>query len=250
MIAANTDGADTIRSSHITFDQWEVYNGDDSISVKANSTNIKIKNSVFHDGLGVAIGSIGQYFGEVETVEGLLVENIHFDNCLHAAYVKTWTADQNGYPPNGGGGGVGCKCPRVDTRNEMTSDADFERLDTKDVAFRNLTADHMRGSAVAISQCTRFIGAPGDGNCTNSEFHVRDITMDGLTGTTVSPNIASLQCSAVKPCDEINLTNIDLKFENGTSTKSYLCGNVKEPGGFECTGKACEGGSSTGECKS
>lgn len=106
---ANTDGADTIRSSGIKFDHWEVYNGDDSLSLKANSTDISITNSVFHNGLGIALGSIGQYNGEYETIEGLNVENVHFENALHAAYVKTWTDDQNGYPPNGGGGGLGCK---------------------------------------------------------------------------------------------------------------------------------------------
>lgn len=106
----------------------------------------------------------------------------------------------------------------------------------------------MRGSAIAISQCTRFIGAPGDGNCINSPFEVSGITVDGLKGTTASMNVASLQCSAVAPCNEIRLTGIDLKFVNGTVAEEYLCGNVEKPGGFECTGEACEGGSSTGEC--
>lgn len=111
--AANTDGADTIYSSHIVFDHWTVYNGDDSISLKANSTDIILKNSVFHDGLGLALGSIGQYYDAVETIENLHVENCSFVDCLHAAYVKTWTGDQNGYPPNGGGGGLGCESPSL-----------------------------------------------------------------------------------------------------------------------------------------
>lgn len=74
----------------------------------------------------------------------------------------------------------------------------------------------MRGSAFAISQCTRFRGAPGDGNCTNSEFHVSDITVKNLIGTTKSRNVASLQCSAVRPCDKISLLDIDLAYDNGT----------------------------------
>lgn len=36
-------------------------NGDDSIAMKANSTNILIENCDFYTGLGIAIGSIGQY---------------------------------------------------------------------------------------------------------------------------------------------------------------------------------------------
>jgi galacturan 1,4-alpha-galacturonidase len=43
--ARNTDGADTIYSDKIWFDNWTVDNGDDSIAMKANSTNILITNS-------------------------------------------------------------------------------------------------------------------------------------------------------------------------------------------------------------
>lgn len=105
-----------------------MYNGDDSISFKANSTDITLTNSHFYNGLGVAIGSIGQLKDQFETVERVKVENIVYENTLHAVgylltsasldlpdktqvYFKTWTDDQNGYPPNGGGGGLGCEAP-------------------------------------------------------------------------------------------------------------------------------------------
>ena len=106
----------------------------------------------------------------------------------------------------------------------------------------------MRGAAVAISQCTRFSGAPGEGNCTNSQFEVSGISVHGLTGTSSSDNVASLQCSEVAPCNDINLTGVDLRTEDGAAVEEYLCGNVEDIGGFECTGEACEGGSATGEC--
>jgi hypothetical protein len=109
--ARNTDGADTIYSDHITFNRWTVSNGDDSISIKANSTNIVITNSVFYKGLGVAIGSIGQYKDVFETIENVYANNITCYNTAYAAYIKTWTGQQVGYPPNGGGGGLGCKSP-------------------------------------------------------------------------------------------------------------------------------------------
>lgn len=56
-----TDGANTIYADNITFRNWVVDNGDDSIALKANSTNILIEDCEFHTGLGLAIGSIGQY---------------------------------------------------------------------------------------------------------------------------------------------------------------------------------------------
>lgn len=80
----NTDGADTIRSSHISFNNWTVYNGDDGISLKGNSTDVSITNSHLHNGLGIAIGSIGQYDGEYEVIQRLAVENITLTDTTHA----------------------------------------------------------------------------------------------------------------------------------------------------------------------
>lgn len=84
-------------------------NGDDSISIKANSTDITITNCTFYNGLGIAIGSIGQYKDVFETVQRVRAEDTQYHNTLHAVYFKTWTGEQVGYPPNGGGGGFGCK---------------------------------------------------------------------------------------------------------------------------------------------
>lgn len=82
-LSANTDGADTIYSSFIHFNKWIVDNGDDSISLKANSTDITITNSTFYRGLGIAIGSIGQYKDTFETIERLTVDNIRYEKTLH-----------------------------------------------------------------------------------------------------------------------------------------------------------------------
>lgn len=116
------------------------------------------------------------------------------------------------------------------------------------MSFTNLQVDEIRGAAFAISQCTRFSGAPGEGNCTNSPFQIRDVAAHHVDGTTLSANVASFQCSAVAPCTDIGLFDVDLHFDNGTRAGEYLCGNVVGNEGFECTGEPCVGGSSTGEC--
>ncbi|KAK7046605.1 galacturan 1,4-alpha-galacturonidase B [Favolaschia claudopus] len=221
----NTDGADTIHSSFIKFDNWTVYNGDDHISLKGNSTDISITNCHFYRGQGIALGSIGQFKGEFETMERLHVDNIFFENTQHAVYFKTWTGDQNGFPPNGGGGGLGFAA---------------------DMNFTNMHVNALRASVVAFSQCTTFSGAPA--NCTNSPFHIRDITMTGIRGTSNSQRVASLQCSAVAPCDNIGLFDIDVKLSNGTRISQYLCGHVENTRGFNCTGPVCDGPSADGEC--
>jgi hypothetical protein len=52
--------------------------------MKANSTDITITNSKFYNGLGIAMGSIGQYKDQFETIERVTVKNIEYYNTLHA----------------------------------------------------------------------------------------------------------------------------------------------------------------------
>jgi hypothetical protein len=94
-------------ADNITFRRWTIANGDDGISLKANTTNVLIENSTFHDG-AVALGSIGQYVGQFETIENIIIRDIRDLGRHYPAYAKTWTGKQKGIPPNGGGGGVGC----------------------------------------------------------------------------------------------------------------------------------------------
>lgn len=52
--------------------------------MKANSTDIAITNSKFYNGLGIAMGSIGQYKDQFETIERITVKNVEYENTLHA----------------------------------------------------------------------------------------------------------------------------------------------------------------------
>lgn len=47
-----------------------------SISVKANSSEIYIYNTIFEDGQGLAMGSIGQYLDTFEYIENIYAQNI------------------------------------------------------------------------------------------------------------------------------------------------------------------------------
>ncbi|KAM0183181.1 hypothetical protein ACHAPF_000659 [Botrytis cinerea] len=198
----NTDGADTIYSDNIHFDRWTVVNGDDSISMKANSTNILITNSTFYNGLGVAIGSIGQYKGVYESIENVTATGIVFYKTLHGGYVKTWTGEQVGYPPNGGGGGLGF---------------------AKNITFENFSFHSLRGPPFSISQCTTFSGTVG--NCSSSAFQLSDLNMYNISGSMTNP-ITSFQCSAVAPCTDITMENINVVDANKTAGVGYKCTNT------------------------
>ncbi|RDW58427.1 hypothetical protein BP5796_12357 [Coleophoma crateriformis] len=174
--SVNTDGADTIYADNITFNRWMVRNGDDAISPKANSSNIFITNSVFYDGSGIALGSIGQYNGVFETIENVTADNITCINTLHAVYFKTFTGEQVGYPPNGGGGGLG---------------------HIKNVNLCNFKLQNVRNTAISVTQCTTFNGAAGD--CNSSEFEIEDIKFQDVAGTLNEDPIAHFSCSGAMP---------------------------------------------------
>ncbi|CZR56855.1 related to exopolygalacturonase [Phialocephala subalpina] len=213
--ARNTDGADTMFSDHITFKRWTVVNGDDSISLKANSTNIVIQDSTFYKGLGVAIGSIGQYKDVFETIENVYVDNITCYNTAYAAYIKTWTGQQVGYPPNGGGGGLGYA----------------QNLTFTNFKMHNTT----KTGAFYITQCTTFSGVAGD--CNTSLFNLRDIHFTNITGDVGTSYVASMQCSAASPCSGIEIEGVDLMdvaTVPETVTGLFKCSNVLNTTGFSC----------------
>lgn len=122
--------------------------------------------------------------------------------------------------------------------------------DVSNMNVTNLSATALRGAAVSISQCTAFSGGGIPPNCTNSEVQIHDITVQNLSGTTTSDDVASLQCSAVKPCYNIALEDTDLTLTTHSSARvtEYLCSEVENTIGFNCTGSACVGSSGTGEC--
>lgn len=79
----------TVYANNITFLRWIVDNGDDSISMKQNSTNIYIANCTFYTGLSFAMGSIGQYPGQINVIENVTAEDIILYNTVWGARVKT-----------------------------------------------------------------------------------------------------------------------------------------------------------------
>lgn len=84
----------TVYANNITFLRWIVDNGDDSISMKQNSTNIYIANCTFHNGLSFAMGSIGQYPGQINVIENVTAEDIILHNTVWGGRVKTVRASR------------------------------------------------------------------------------------------------------------------------------------------------------------
>lgn len=219
--AQNTDGCDTIYTNNLIFRRWTIDNGDDAISLKANSTNILVEDCTFYNGQGFAIGSIGQYKGVFEYIQNVLVRNITVIGTKYAGYIKTWTGVQQNYPPNGGGGGLGYM---------------------SDITWTDFTLDAIRSTPFSISQCTSYSGAVAQ--CETSLFKIENVTLTDFTGSADSTVFANMQCSAdAGGCSnlEIERTKV-VDTTNGTAVNGYLCGNVVDPIGFVCTGNVTSNG--------
>ncbi|OCL01446.1 glycoside hydrolase family 28 protein [Glonium stellatum] len=211
--ARNTDGADTIFSDRITFRKWVVDNGDDCISLKANSTNIIVEDSIFHRGLGLALGSIGQYLNQFETIENVYAQNITCFSTRYAAYIKTWTGQQVGYPPNGGGGGLGY---------------------IKNITWKDFGVVEINSYPFYITQCTTFSGVAGD--CNSSLFEILDVSLENFHGTGASSYAAYMGCSAASGgCKRISIKDMNV---TGSATNvtavGYRCDHVYNTTGFQC----------------
>ncbi|EEY20545.1 polygalacturonase [Verticillium alfalfae VaMs.102] len=212
--ARNTDGANTMFSDRITFRRWTIQNGDDCIAAKANSTNIIIEDSTFHDGQGVAIGSIGQYYGRFETVENVTARNIVAYGSRYLGRIKTWTGEQNDWPPNGGGGGIGY---------------------VKNINWDNVTIHDGSRAPFVINQCYTNVD---QANCSTSTFDISDISYKNVRGSIRSANVAEFQCSRSHGgCDRIVFENVQLEniaVDPPVAASKYKCSNVNEPDGFKC----------------
>ena len=138
-------------------------------------------------------------------------------NTIWAGRIKTWTGINTGYPPNGGGGGLGY---------------------VHNITFRNFELHNVE-KAWGITQCTSYNGVKG--GCDTSPLQISDLHWGDAKGTVRGDTVATLECSKDTPCDEIDIYDNDLtNAGSGQPATHYLCDHVNGKQGFECT-DTCNG---------
>ncbi|KAJ3962639.1 hypothetical protein N0V92_000624 [Colletotrichum tropicale] len=192
--ARNTDGANTMFSDNIHFRRWTVKNGDDCIATKANSTNILIEDVEFHDGQGVAVGSIGQYAGQFETIENVTVRNVLAHGSRYAGRIKTWTGWDNVTIYDAEQAPI--YVMQCITYNGQQGNCSSSLFDISNISFTNFRGT-LQGSRIAYLQCSRAHGG----------------------------------CDDVR-IENMNFTNISV--DPPTPATGYRCSNINDPEGFEC----------------
>lgn len=215
--AKNTDGWDTYRSSNIVIQNSVINNGDDCVSFKPNSTEILVQNLHCNGSHGISVGSLGQYVGETDIIENVLVYNISMYNASDMARIKVWPGSASALSGDlQGGGGIG----RVNniTYDSMTvSNIDYAVEITQCYGQKNLTACNEYPSGVTIS-------------------NVKIQNLKGQTSKKYQPYSGYVVCSSPTVCTNIELDDVVVTAPNG-KVNQFQCGNVDKSllHGITCT---------------
>ncbi|EAW20375.1 putative polygalacturonase [Aspergillus fischeri NRRL 181] len=195
-------GEDTYRSDNIVIQNSRIFNSDDCVSFKPNSTNILVQNLYCNGSHGISVGSLGQYVGQVDIVENILVYNTSLNNASDGARIKIWPGAIGNSTNTGGGSGW----------------------------VRNVTYDGMHNYnndwAIEMTQC---YFAPNQTACNEhpASLIVEDILFKNFDGTTSkkrAPFIATLVCSSPDVCKNIRAENINVLSPSGTD--EAICTNM------------------------
>ncbi|GFF66338.1 probable exopolygalacturonase X [Aspergillus lentulus] len=211
---ANSDGWDTYRSDNIVIQNSRIFNSDaeqyehpraGSISqayVTRPELIISGKNLYCNGSHGISVGSLGQYVGQVDIVENILVYNSSLNNASDGARIKIWPGAIGNSTNTGGGSGW----------------------------VRNVTYDGMHNYnndwAIEMTQC---YFAPNQTACNEhpASLIIEDILFKNFDGTTSrkrAPYIATLVCSSPDVCKNIRTENINVISPSGTD--DAICTNM------------------------
>lgn len=181
--------------------------GDDCVAIKPRSYNVDIRNVTCHGGNGIAIGSLGQYL-EDSGVSNILIDNVKVirrnNDMENGAYIKTWMGglvpqssyESAGLPRGGGWGSI------------------------SNVLFSNFEIQGA-SSGIAITQDSGDNGS----YVGTSKMSISNVAFVNFTGyvDTTSQKVASVSCSTIHPCYNIDFDNILLYPENSTTLGIGSC---------------------------
>ncbi|CAI9099500.1 OLC1v1036333C2 [Oldenlandia corymbosa var. corymbosa] len=189
----NTDGIKIARSKNIWVSRSMIHTGDDCIALLSGSEEIGIKEVVCGPGHGISIGSIGRGHWK-DPVRGVRVMNCTFLGTQNGARIKTWSPS--------------------------------EYVLVADVSFEDIKMENVNNPIFIDQDYCPFCGNRKIGS-SQSQVEIRNVTFRNIRGTSSSKIAVNLQCSNVKPCQNVKFVNIDLAYEGPIGGPSLAsCFNV------------------------
>ncbi|KAL2232469.1 UNVERIFIED_CONTAM: Polygalacturonase [Sesamum indicum] len=188
----NTDGIHLGRDTMINIKDSIIKTGDDCVSIGDESKEIHIQNVTCGPGHGISVGSLGGY-AEEKDVQGIFVTNCTFIGTQNGVRVKTWPSAP-------------------------------AQLTVSDLHFEDLIMDNV-SSPIIIDQeyCPHNL-------CKKdrpSSIKISNVSIKNVRGTTNSAEAVTLICSGLKPCENVEVGDIDLTYNGNQGPITTKCMNVK-----------------------
>ncbi|KAM0998460.1 hypothetical protein ACFX13_008305 [Malus domestica] len=245
----NTDGLHISTSSQIKVLNSVMATGDDCVSIGQGSHDITVKNVTCGPGHGISIGSLGKYADEL-SVSQIYVSNCTFRNTTNGARIKTWAGESAGEAT-----GIIYEDIIMDqVQNPIIIDQNYgAKKKVKKNIFGNkkmvVSGNKKRvraglgkkvgaglkkkvgaGKKKALQGGKKKSEAAGPPSGPASKWKISDVHFRNIRGTSARNVAVSLACSSAKPCEGVELTDINFSYQ-GTSTKSTAltseCFNAK-----------------------
>ncbi|KAM3696354.1 hypothetical protein ACJW31_06G032600 [Castanea mollissima] len=195
----NTDGIHIGSSSNIQILDSTIATGDDCVSMSLGSKNINIRKVTCGPGHGISVGSLGGESNE-EDVSGLMVTNCTFIGTQNGLRVKTWATVV----------ALGIFL------GSYTSNV-FNRT------FEDIIMDNVNNPIITHQQyCPSRNCEKGD-----SQIQIRDVKYRNIRGISSSKIADAFECSKGKPCEKIELNNINLTYHGDEGAMASSCSNAK-----------------------
>lgn len=215
----NTDGIHIQGSDSVNIISSPIGTGDDCISIGQGSTNINITGVDCGPGHGFSIGSIGKQKNDKD-VRGVHIENSSVTGTENGVRIKTWSPS-----------------PSV-----SVYDVTFQDITVNNAKYPVIIDQHYCGghtncdvsimtfskplSSLLLILITKLLinfvlNLQGE----SSRVQVSNVKFNGIKGTSASQLAVVLECSASKPCQGIEMDNINLILNDGGKTTSK-CDNA------------------------
>ncbi|XP_021845010.2 probable galacturan 1,4-alpha-galacturonidase SALK6 [Spinacia oleracea] len=187
----NTDGIHIGRSDGITIRGVKIATGDDCISFGDGSKNILVEHVTCGPGHGISVGSLGRYPNE-QPVSNITVRDCTIKNTLNGVRVKTWGASY---------------------------ESSASLLHFEDITIQNVTFP------VIVDQ--EYCPQNHCKQRSSSRVKISNVRFKNVKGTSGTKDAVQLICSNTAPCNKVELTEIDLKYNGKDGPAVSKCKFVK-----------------------
>ncbi|GER34776.1 pectin lyase-like superfamily protein [Striga asiatica] len=188
----NTDGLHLARSSLISVLDSVIETGDDCISIGDESSEFHIQNVTCGPGHGISIGSLGKGAQEKD-VTGIYVKNCTFKQTQNGVRVKTWPS-----------------APAT--------------LKVSNLHFEDLIMENVSNPIIIDQEyCPWNLCDKSD----PSKIQISDVSVKNVRGTSSTAEVVTFACSSGKPCQNVEIGDIDLGFIGTIGNITTICSNVK-----------------------